>query len=239
VIAETEHRAASALERTETTTNFTETTVADCEIDQEEVSTSTPLDRIRQAILDISSFTKRDQASESNQGSPQTEKTFVREVLSAAQLLCSPGRSPNWYERDLAVDPSLFENLEGGDGDFRCESGGMWRCDRKLLFDCVNEAFSQNARHFKDPQPWLRKPPVLRHRSVRQKLVDEVQEKIIGWRDLASHAIDTLIDIDMSGKEGKWTDFSEEISEIGVEIEGMVWQVIVEEVVLDLAGSLH
>lgn len=228
-VAESEHRAASALEQT----NFTEA-VAECEIDEEEeVSTPTPLDRIRQAILDLSSFTNRDQ--ECNQGSPQTEKTFVREVLSAAQLLCSPGRSPNWHERDLAVDPALFERLEGGEtsfssnGDFRCESGGMWRCDRKLLFDCVNEAFSQNAREPK--QPWLRRP-------VRQRLVEEVQEKINGWRELASHAIDTLIDIDMSSRAGKWTDFSEQVSEIGAEIEGMVWQVMVEEVVLDLAGSL-
>jgi len=161
----------------------------------------------------------------------------VREVLSAAQLLCSPGRSPNWYERDLAVDPTLFERLEGVDGDFRCESGGMWRCDRKLLFDCVNEAFSQNTRHFKDPQPWLRRAPVLRLRAVRQKVVEEVHEKINGWRELASHAIDTLIDLDMSSKEGKWTEFSEDVLEIGAEIEGMVWQVMVEEVVLDLASG--
>jgi hypothetical protein len=208
---------------------------------------STPLDKIRQAILDISSFRSLEQrgAAEATQASsPQTEKTFVRQVLSAAQLLSSPGRSPNWYERDLAVDPSLFERLEGGDatsaedGDFVCESGGMWRCDRKLLFDCVNEAFSQNVRHFKDPQPWLRRP-VLRSRSVRHKLVEEVQEKINGWRELASHAIDTLIDIDMSTRVGQWTDFSEEVAEVGAEIECMVWQVMVEELALELAGSLH
>lgn len=214
-------------------------------IDEEEVTTpvspALSADKIRQAILDISSFTSRDhERLPPAEGSPQTEKTFVREVLSAAQLLCSPGRSPNWYERDLAVDPSLFEKLEGGSehGDyFPCESGGMWRCDRKLLFDCVNEAFSLNVGTFKDPQPWLRRPVVLRHRSVRQRLVEEVQEKIDGWRELASHAIDTLIDIDMSGRVGKWTDFSEEVSDIGAEIEGMVWQVMVEEVVVDLAKS--
>ncbi|KAG0627715.1 hypothetical protein M758_2G222800 [Ceratodon purpureus] len=249
-IAELERRRAdNALEQTTEAMNLTEI-VAEYERETELEVVSTPpseptaIDRVRQAILDISSFRSHDGASEVTQASPQTEKTFVREVLSAAQLLCSPGRSPNWYERDLAVDPSLFEKLEGGDttsaenGDFLCESGGMWRCDRKLLFDCVNEAFSQNVRHFKDPQPWLRRP-MLRTRPLRHKLVEEVQEKINGWRELSSHAIDTLIDIDMSTRVGKWTDFSEEVAEVGAEIECMVWQVMVEEFVLELAGSLH
>ena len=252
VIAESERQQANnSPQQASEAVNLTEIdTGSEHEIELEVVSTPpgepTSINRVRQAILDISSFLSLDhkRASDAAQRSPPTEKTFVREVLSAAQLLSSPGRSPNWYERDLAVDPSLFEKLEGGDatsaddGDFLCESGGMWRCDRKLLFDCVNEAFSQNIRLFKDPQPWLRRP-ILRRRSVPQKLVEEVQEKINGWRELASHAIDTLIDIDMSTRLGKWTDFSEQVAEVGAEIECMVWQVMVEEFVLELARSLH
>lgn len=70
-------------------------------------------------------------------------------------------------------------------------------------------------------------------------MVEDVQGKIQGWRELAYHAIDTLIDIDMSSGVGKWTDFSEEVAEIGIEIESMLWKSMIAEVVLDLATITH
>ncbi|XP_024397675.1 uncharacterized protein [Physcomitrium patens] len=178
------------------------------------------------------------------------EKHFVREVLSAAQLLSSPSRSPTWCGGTLPVDPSLLRNLEGDVNTYQkdfstgshencpIKSNGKWRCDRMLLLDCVNEALFQNVFRYEDPQPWLRSP-VLRKRPVGQEMVEDVQGKIQGWRELAYHAIDTLIDIDMSSGVGKWTDFSEEVAEIGIEIESMLWKSMIAEVVLDLATITH
>lgn len=256
-IAETEQREANSLEEDDTM-NLTDI-VGELEREnQMEVSSPTTVsmstqemttcDKVRQALLDISSFKSLNQehASEFMKDAKTglyEEKTFVREVLSAAQLLSSPGRSPNWHVRDLAMDPFLFDKLEGGEScpeneGFLFESGGMWRSDRRLLFDCINESFSQGSRQYNDPHPWLRRP-VIRNPPVQHKLVEEVHDQINEWRNLASHAIDTLIDIDMSTRAGKWTDFSEEVAEMCTEVEALLWNVMMDEVVHELDIFLH
>lgn len=220
----------------------------------------TESDKIRQAILDISRFRNIDVLSVGLTNTrlpsgPEEEQKFVHEVLSAAQLLSNTGASPHWFDTELAINPSLFDRLESGDSDqsnggkanFNAgeylgdenslqRSGGLWRCDRKLLFDCVNEAFCFKLGRYKDPQPWVRSP-LMSPRPTGQKLVNEVYGKIEEWRQLASNAIDTLIDNDMSIRFGKWKDFSQEVAEVGLDIERMLWKVIIEEVVLDISTT--
>lgn len=211
-------------------------------------------EKLRQAILDISMFRSFDvYASEystelKDARGPQEEHKFVREVLAAARCLSSPGSSPNWFNQDLVIDPSLFDRLESGDTDqsdsssaedakFLQRSGGLWRCDRKLLFDCINEAFALKLWHYKDPTPWIR-GLVLSPRPSGQKLVEDVYDKIKEWRQLASsHTIDTLIDRDMNLNGGKWEGFSQEVAEVGLDVEQMLWNLMLEEVVVDLAGT--
>lgn len=155
---------------------------------------------------------------------PKDEQRFIREVLSAADFLSiTPGSSPNWYNKDFAIDPALFDRLESE--GVALTSGGLWRCDRKLLFDCVNEAFG------------VGRIPELVCRPRGQELVVSVAKKIDEWRKLASFAIDSLVERDMSIHLGSWKHIGPEFAEVGVEIESMVWKGILDDVVVDLVVS--
>ena len=122
-------------------------------------------DKIRQALLDISMFRSREESCtlEAQAMAPghdtKDERTFIRGVLCAARFLSTPGSSPNWHDKDVAIDPSLFDKLESGDVvEFSFQAaGGLRRCDRKLLFDCVNEAFGVTRlwHCHSGPERWL------------------------------------------------------------------------------------
>lgn len=204
-------------------------------------------DKIRQALLDISMFWSREEPSCTFEpplpaGDTKGEQSFIRGVLSAAQFLSTPGSSPDWHAKDVAIDPSLFDKLESGDMvEFSCQAaGGLWRCDRKLLFDCVNEAFGlthlwhcQGGGHEVN---WLQEELVV-CRSSRPRgelLVVQVGKQIDEWRQLASYAIDSLIERDMSVHFGNWQRFGREAAEVGLEIEDTVWEDMLEEVVADM-----
>ncbi|KAG0576602.1 hypothetical protein KC19_5G093100 [Ceratodon purpureus] len=207
--------------------------------------------KIRQALLDISMFQSLEvftfdyKERITPSAGPKEEQGFVQEILSAAHFLSTPGSSPNWFNRDLAIDPSLFDRLElSGDMDhaenspagdvekFFRVSGGLWRCDRKLLFDCVNEAFVLVV--------WRSEMGLLRQQPRGQELVEEVYGKIKEWRKLASHGIESLIERDMCVDFGSWKHFKAEVVEVGLDIENMLWKAIVEEVVADiLSVSKH
>lgn len=223
--------------------------------DEDGVKSCNANDRIRQALLDISMFqslevfTFKDNERITPSAGPKEEQSFVQEILSAARFLSTPGSSPNWFNRDAAIDPSLFDRLElssdvdhiengpaGGTQKLFQVSGGLWRCDRKLLFDCVNEAFTLVLLRYRVPEMGLLQR--LSPRPRGQKLVEEVYKKIEEWRKLASHGTDSLVEGDMCVSSGSWKNFSAEVATVGMDIESMLWEAIVEEAVVDILSTL-
>lgn len=200
-------------------------------------------DQIRQALLDISMFQSFtfDYNKEHSDDPRDSERGFVREILSAANLM-SDGPAPIWFDQDVAIDPGLFDRLESGDIEdagvekmIQARSGGLWRCDRKLLFDCVNEAFALTLW-----QSWCSEMGIQWYSNSRprgQKLVEEVYRKIEDWRKFTSLSIDFLIERDMGVRYGDWRGFSAEVAEVGMDIESMLWKAIVEEVVMDMVNT--
>ncbi|XP_024376686.1 uncharacterized protein [Physcomitrium patens] len=210
--------------------------------------------KIRQALLDISMFRTLEVSSfdfkERTSLGPEDEQSFVREVLSAAHFLCTPGSSPNWFSRDLPMDPSLFDGLESGDiegleppqssgvvDNWFQTLGGEWRCDRKLRFDCINEAFALTLWHHRCPKVYLQDLHAYIPRPRGQSLVEEVFRKIKEWRKLASFAIDSLIERDMNMHFGNWTNLHPEVAEVGMDIESSLWKSMLEELVIDIGSA--
>ena len=70
-----------------------------------------------------------------------------------------------------------------------------------------------------------------------EMLVGEVVKRIEDWRKLASYAIDSLIERDMSVHFGNWRYFGPEVAKVGLDIESTVWDAVLEEVVVDLIVS--
>lgn len=68
-------------------------------------------------------------------------------------------------------------------------------------------------------------------------LMQEVGKEVRKWTEFAGMAPDELIEWEMSHSLGKWTDFDIEAFETGMDIDLDILQILVEEVVVDLAES--
>jgi hypothetical protein len=200
---------------------------------------------------------------------PEEEQSFIHGILKAAKLLSENVESNNklkWFAPGLPMDPSLFDRLESGDSEqinladtaatnlaqtksssCLCGGGVLWRCNRKLLFDSMNEALVAEEDGFDgelNPSLWVKsndKKVVISASTLapggRCKLVDQLYGTIHKWRELASSDVDSLIDRDMNCGIGKWRYYDQEIRDFSLEIGGMLLGMMIEEVVIDLAAA--
>ncbi|CAK9273408.1 unnamed protein product [Sphagnum jensenii] len=241
----------------------------------EEIADIRENEKIRQAILEISKFQTadlHDRLGKSQPARADEEQSFVHGILKAAQFLSHNNEdesSLKWFAPGLPLDPSLFDRLESGDTEqisigagggggggnlnlaqmsTHCQYGALWRCDRKLLFDSINEALVTEIGYGGEPkQPWMVNDnilvgpnPTLRPPGgCSNKLVEDIYRTISKWRELASNAIDSLIDMDMNKccRLGKWRYYEHEIRDISLEIASMLLGMILDEFVTDLAAA--
>lgn len=241
----------------------------------EEIADIRESEKIRQAILEISKFQTadlHDRLGKSQPARADEEQSFVHGILKAAQFLSHNNEeesSLKWFAPGLPLDPSLFDRLESGDTEqisigagggggggnlnlaqmsTHCQYGALWRCDRKLLFDSINEALVTEIGYGGEPkQPWMVNDnilvgpnPTLRPPGgCSNKLVEDIYRTISKWRELASNAIDSLIDMDMNKccRLGKWRYYEHEIRDISLEIASMLLGMILDEFVTDLAAA--
>ncbi|KAJ1412742.1 hypothetical protein SESBI_20176 [Sesbania bispinosa] len=70
-----------------------------------------------------------------------------------------------------------------------------------------------------------------------EMLVQEVKSEIKKWACMVEMVPDQIIEWEMSHSLGKWTDFNIEAFEAGVDIDGDVLQILVDEIVEDLVDS--
>jgi hypothetical protein len=102
--------------------------------------------------------------------------------------------------------------------------------DRKLIFDSMNEILGRKMSPFLHPQPWG--TPVVQKKPCGQHLVDEVLEELQAMHWPATDLYDgisSLLQRDFQRKEFQWLDFGVEIGEVGIRLEGMLFQDMVEE----------
>lgn len=241
----------------------------------EEIADIRENEKIRRAILEISKFQTadlHDRLGKSQPASADEEQSFVHGILKAAQFLSHNNKeesSLKWFAPGLPLDPSLFDRLESGDTEqisigagggggggnlnlaqmsTHCQYGALWRCDRKLLFDSINEALVTEIGYGGEPkQPWMvngnilvgSNPTLRPPGGCSNKLVEDIYRTISKWRELASNAIDSLIDMDMNKccRLGKWRYYEHEIRDISLEIASMLLGMILDEFVTDLAAA--
>lgn len=120
--------------------------------------------------------------------------------------------------------------------------------DRKLFFDCVNEALHASlSTYVPDVEPWCSKElqlqqhrraqvVCLRPRPAGKDLVAQVHKQVSQWRSMQVEAVDALLLYDMGHGEGTWTNFVQEVSEVGLEIERYILRAMIEELVMDTLG---
>jgi hypothetical protein len=189
------------------------------------------------------------------------EKKYICEILEASLFWESKDvtSSSNWVVPPIPalLDASLFAKLEFGNSSVigarelsimksklwgekaaSCQfPTSSWQSNRKLLFDAVNEALAlQFEYQYSACEPWMNVRMSSRPRIFGPRLAAEIYRKLCEWRErmTADDLVDYLIDRDMSVAAGKWTDFSQEVVEVGLYIERMLLKSMIEELVDEL-----
>ncbi|CAM6102899.1 unnamed protein product [Calypogeia fissa] len=189
----------------------------------------------------------------------QAEKVYVRDVLvvsGASMGLKAINPSGGM------IDNTVFDYLEEKQGsadygmDLKDEpEHDLEKCDeererqvmdRRMLFDCVNDALTTVLVPFVNPQPWMQsflvKP--LRKRPTGQLLVQQVWDelKALPPEKPSDDICDSLYNVlqkDLVLPRNSWTEFNDEVEDIGLEVEKMIFKDLVEETLLDITQKVR
>ncbi|CAN6726562.1 unnamed protein product [Malus baccata var. baccata] len=161
--------------------------------------------------------------------SNEWELEYLKETLCNVELMFkdfSLGRA-----REI-INPHLFNLLECRRGQFEID-GGESRLRRKELFDCTNEWLDLRCRRYVGGgySSWLKGVAVVRRKA---SLAEEMYKELSGWRGMWDCMVDELVDKDMSSPYGRWLDFETDVFAVGVEVEGQIFDSLVDEVVADI-----
>ncbi|KAL3685244.1 hypothetical protein R1sor_003266 [Riccia sorocarpa] len=185
------------------------------------------------------------------------ERSYVRDVLlvSGATMgikAVNPAGNP--------IDSTVYDYLDEKKGiaeygweknpDGICDSvkwEGMkarQAMDRRMLFDTVNDILTTMLVPYVNVKPWMQALvlPPLRKRPTGQKLVQAVWDELQALPpqepcDDICESLYLVLQKDLTLAANAWISFSEEVEEIGLEIEKMIYQELLDEVVCCLSLS--
>lgn len=162
-------------------------------------------------------------------GSTKWEIEYVKEILFNVELMFKDfalGRA-----REV-INPHLFDQLESRKIQWE-SNGGESRLRRKVLFDCVGECLDLRCRRYVGGGygTWVKGVAMVRR---KEWLAEEVYKEISGWRGMGDCMVDELVDKDMSSQYGRWLDFEADASALGIEVEGEIFDSLVDEVLADI-----
>ncbi|KAH1054842.1 hypothetical protein GLYMA_08G366600v4 [Glycine max] len=115
-----------------------------------------------------------------------------------------------------------------------CEDSKQRKELKGFLLDCVIEYLESNCCQYfnSGSKAWTKLPLCMKAEMLAQEVKREINE----WLSMVGMVPDEIIEWEMSHSLGKWTDFDIEAFEAGVDIDGDILQILVDEVVQDLAG---
>ncbi|KAJ7980330.1 DUF4378 domain protein [Quillaja saponaria] len=157
------------------------------------------------------------------------ELDYVKEILCNVELMFNDfalGRASE------ILNPHLFNKLESRKRGLEIDSGES-RPRRKVVFDCVSECMDLRCKRFVDGgyRMWARGVAMMRR---KEQLTEEIYKEISDWRGMGDSMVDELVDKDMSSQFGRWLDFDLDAFSLGVEVEGQIFNSLVNEVVADI-----
>ncbi|XP_061347084.1 uncharacterized protein LOC133292653 [Gastrolobium bilobum] len=134
-------------------------------------------------------------------------------------------------ELDTMADDAMWTDFNGFVG---CEDSKQRKELKGFLFDCVIEYLKSNCCLYFNSgfKAWTKLPLCME----AEMLTEEVMREIKKWACMAGMVPDEIIEWEMSHSLGKWTDFDIEAFEAGVDLDGDILQILVDEIVEDLVG---
>lgn len=130
------------------------------------------------------------------------------------------------------INPRLFDQLERRKGGLESDVIEA-RLGQKVLFDCVSECLDIRCRRYVGGgyKTWAKGVTMVKR---KEWLAEEVSKEISAWRGMGDCMVDELVDKDMSSQYGRWLDFEVDAFVFGAEVEGQIFNSLVDEVVADI-----
>ncbi|XP_024364244.1 uncharacterized protein [Physcomitrium patens] len=174
----------------------------------------------------------------------EDEEAYVRHIMVASGVTEEHAAPKEWPQSGPLMKTDFFDQLEEHlelresarkqnvylSGEERTEYVKQ-ALDRRVLFDCVNSILERKWYPYFYPQPWGTQS--FRKKPMGAKLVEEIWEelKTIHTCALDDDTLYTILQMDFTHRAEKWVDFSVEIGEIGLEIEEMILDELVDAAV--------
>ncbi|KAG0623406.1 hypothetical protein M758_3G172700 [Ceratodon purpureus] len=182
--------------------------------------------------------------------SKEDEKAYVRHIIMASGVTEEATAPKEWPRSGQLMKTEFFDQLEEHlelresarkqnaylSGEERTEYLKQ-ALDRRLLFDSVNNILERKFYPYYNPQPWGSQ--TFRKKPMGAKLVEEIWEELksIHTCTLDDDTLYTILQKDFTQRGEKWVDFSAEIGEIGMEIEEMILDELMDATVQEWSGE--
>ncbi|KAL8049761.1 hypothetical protein ABFX02_06G040100 [Erythranthe guttata] len=161
-------------------------------------------------------------------------RDYIHIILQRAGIINNPLNLPKWCTPSHPIDPSIFHHVELFHPTTTVTGGNSilsHRCNRKLIFQLVNELLGEITR----PRFVIRPSISQICEDSQFRLVDELCKRIDDFpaaNCLVLEDIDSLIDRDLRQPQLNWRVEEEEKESIVCEIEGEIMEWLVRETVV-------
>lgn len=206
---------------------------------------------------------KDDKSSTSSSSSivDEMEFQYIKIILKRTGLIhnSTPLSLANWFSPSHPLQPSIFHYMELFHSTTVNQCSRLsHRCNRKLIFQLVNELLVEILKPYINPKPWIRRRcggGVVNRRKIYggAELIEEICRKIKNF-PLANcqvlEDIDGLIDGDLrksdvglivssSSSSWSWEDYEEVGERIALEIEREIMEKLVHETTATLVFGME
>ncbi|XP_061993185.1 uncharacterized protein LOC133711035 [Rosa rugosa] len=161
--------------------------------------------------------------------SDEWELGYIKETLCNVEFMFQDLALGRSHE---IINPHLFNLLESRRGRFE-KDGSKSRLRRKELFDCTSERLDFRCRRYVGGgyKAWVKGTAMVRRKDI---LAEEFYKEFSALTSMGDCMVDELVAKDMTSQYGRWLEFETDEFSLGVEIEGQVFNSLVDEVVADI-----
>lgn len=133
------------------------------------------------------------------------------------------GLSNTFYMREYPVCSNAFDSLEKKYRNVKSWS----RSERKLLFDLINLVLSEIVEQIKIQHAWVKPRRLIGPMCSHDCLVEKVWQMVVKYRKESENKLEEVLEL-------KYLNLVEGVDIVGIEIESMLKDELLEELIFDL-----
>ncbi|CAN4110983.1 unnamed protein product [Withania somnifera] len=162
--------------------------------------------------------------------SPYWELRYIRDIIKRSDFVLEDFMLG---EAQSIISIDLFDQLENQKTRTNKNVEEQLKIRKQVLFDSVVECLEFRCKQSSGGsfEAWAKWKMLVQR---KEWLAEEVYREIAGWTSMEDLMVDEVVDKDMSTQHGKWTDFSCEAFEEGVDIEKGILSSLIDELIHDL-----